>query len=186
MTLLAYPALCEIVDAGYLGNLGSRDQINATSIDVRLGEDFLLECTQQASYTVLSRPAVIVDLMARESVGYRSASGKQLLEPGQFILAHTMEVFNLPDDISAEFCLKSSMARNGLEHLNACWADAGFNNSTLTLELKNMLSQHTLLLTPGMLIGQLKFFKHEAVPEGMSYRARGRYNGDASVQPIKK
>ncbi|MCV6900917.1 hypothetical protein OE165_28190, partial [Escherichia coli] len=42
-----------------------------------------------------------------------------LLRPGQFILAQTIEKFHLPPDISAEYKLKSSMARIGLEHLNA-------------------------------------------------------------------
>lgn len=34
-----------------------------------------------------------------------------LLMPGEFILAQSVEVFNLPDDLSAEYKLKSSMAR---------------------------------------------------------------------------
>lgn len=183
MSLLSFTELHQIVEQGYLHNLGSITQINATSIDVRLGSEFLVE------HNSPTRAAVglpVVDLAARESVTYDRVAGDYLLLPGEFVLAHTMEMFNLPDDISAEFCLKSSMARNGLEHLNACWADAGFNNSSLTLELKNMLRHHALLLKPGMLVGQLKFFRHQPVPEHASYRARGRYNCDPSVQQIKK
>jgi dCTP deaminase len=36
------------------------------------------------------------------------------LSPGSFCLAETRECFNLPDDISAQFVLKSSRAREGL------------------------------------------------------------------------
>lgn len=182
MTILAYNELCEVVEKGYLDGLADHTQINATSIDIRLGYKFLLEHWPGAG---LRQARPVVDLAKRESVQYKEHFGPIQLNPSQFCLAGTLETFNLPDWLSCEFCLKSSLARNGLEHLNACWIDAGFNNSVLTLELKNMLSHHVLALTPGMLIGQLKFFRHAPVPPEQSYRNRGRYNGDHSVQAIK-
>src|SRR5690606_7535530 len=80
----------------------------------------------------------------------------------------------------------SSLARNAMEHLNACWIDARFTNSVLTLELKNMTRYHQLKLTSGMYIGQLKFFRHEQVPPEQSYSVRRRYNHDHSVRGIKR
>lgn len=183
--LLSYHDLVRVVDQGYLKGLGDRGQINAASIDVRLGSDFMLE-TIPDSECLYTRPAHRrINLAQRESVQWTPHTGTVALEPMEFILAHTIETFDMPDYLSCEFALKSSLARNGLEHLNACWVDAGFNGSVLTLELKNMTRHHVLVLEPGMLIGQLKFFAHNPVPVEQSYRSRGRYNGDKSVSNIK-
>jgi deoxycytidine triphosphate deaminase len=184
--LLSYVELVELVEQGVITGV-QPGAINAASIDVRLGDVFLLEAKQpwykRWFRWFFKRPAV--DLMARESVGFTKETGRIVVPPHDFLLAHTIELFHLPNHISVQFCLKSSLARNGLEQLEAGWADAGFNKSVLTLELKNMTRHHDLILTSGMFIGQLKFFRHTEVPEEASYSARGRYNGDASVSAIK-
>jgi dCTP deaminase len=72
-----------------------------------------------------------------------------------------------------------------LNHLTAGWADAGWNGSVLTLELKNVTNYHEIELRRGDRIGQVIFFEHESVPADRSYAARGRYNGDKSVSGIK-
>lgn len=185
MSLLSYTELVELVEQGVLKGV-QPGAIQPASIDVRLGDVFLLEARQPWYKRLLRWPRPEVDLMRRQSVGFTKELGYVILRPQDFCLAHTIEIFDLPDDISCAFCLKSSMARNGLEHLNACWADAGFNNSVLTLEVKNMLRWHDLVLTSGMFIGQLKFWRHTAVPADKSYRAVGRYNGDSSVSIIKQ
>jgi dCTP deaminase len=107
------------------------------------------------------------------------------VSPGEFIITESIETFNLPMWLSAEYKLKSSMARIGLEHLNAGWADAGWHGSKLTLEFKNMLQWHCIKLRPGDAIGQVVFFKHTLVPVDKSYAARGRYNNDYEATPIK-
>ena len=75
------------------------------------------------------------------------------LAPGQFCLAATAETFYLPDNIAAEFKLKSSLARAGLNHALAGFADPGWTGSVLTLELTNTLRWHSLRLRPGMKAG---------------------------------
>ncbi|MGQ9815605.1 MAG: dCTP deaminase, partial [Candidatus Roseilinea sp.] len=107
------------------------------------------------------------------------------LKPGAFALAQTREVFNLPDYIACEFRLKSSGARAGLDQALAVWIDPGFNGSVLTLELRNNLQDHTLVLEYGMPIGQLIFWKGDPVPAEKSYRTIGQYNGDKEAQPSK-
>jgi dCTP deaminase len=107
------------------------------------------------------------------------------LKPGEFVLASTREVFNLPDDLACEFKLKSSLARAGLQHAVAGWADPGFHNSVLTLELSNSLRAHWLRLTPGQPIGQLVFFRGEPVPADRSYAARGQYCNDRQTTASK-
>ncbi|MEY3760178.1 MAG: Cronobacter phage vB CsaP, partial [Pseudomonadota bacterium] len=107
------------------------------------------------------------------------------IRPDEFILASSDEFFNLPNDISCEYKLKSSMARNALDHLNAGWADATWNGSRLTLELKNVSRFHKLIIETGMAIGQMVFFRHAPVPHEQSYAVRGQYNKQQSVTESK-
>ncbi len=176
MTLLSYNELVVLAESGVITNV-SRDSINASSIDIHLAPEILIE-----------EPGMKrVDYRARQPLNMRRASPSEiLLAPGDFILASSVEQFNLPPTISAQYRLKSSMARIGLEHLNAGHADAGWNGSVLTLELKNVTQYHTILLRPGDAIGQMVFFRHAAVPDDRSYAARGRYNNDRSVSSIKE
>lgn len=187
--LISYNGLVELVAAGVVTDV-KPEHINATSIDLVLGHSFLRESTCKT--VAVDGQGIIypaVNLGMRESprmLETHLGEGYGMdMQPGEFILAHTANRFNLPNNISAEFSLKSSMARAGLEHLLAGWIDPGFHDSVLTLELKNNLRNHTLVLVPGMLIGQVKFFQHEPVPESASYAARGRYNGDDTVKGIK-
>lgn len=158
------------------------NQINSASIDIRLGNFVLKE--------VPPLPGTILDFRARDKMNTERIKLDPeegfVLYPGQFILAESAEIFNLPAYLSCEYKLKSSMARIGLEHLNAGWCDAGWNNSVLTLELKNLTSFHPVRIRPGDAIGQMVFFEHEEVPHDRSYAVRGRYNGDGSVNGIKE
>lgn len=178
--LLSARRLMKMIDDGMI--IGAeRDAVNAASIDVRLGEDFFVEAMGDSG---------IVDLSRRETPRMSSLTlngyGACLwLDPGDFVLGCTVESFNLPDNISGQFILKSSMARAGLEHSQAGWIDAGFNGSVLTLELSNLLRRGVLVLRPGMKIGQVVFWEHEVVPEAFSYRRKGNYNGDMSVNTAR-
>jgi dCTP deaminase len=103
-----------------------------------------------------------------------------LLQPGAFCLAQTQEVFNLPNYISAQFVLKSSRAREGLEHLLAGYCDPQWSGSVLTLELQNARQKHPLKLWFGMKIGQMVFHTIAGTPE-RTYAVTGRYNNDLIV-----
>ena len=103
--------------------------------------------------------------------------------PGEFCLAETEEIFNIPDSISAQFALKSSRGREGYENLLAGWVDPGFSGR-LTLELVNVRRHWDLPLYPGMKIGQIVFFKMSSIPVN-SYSKVGRYNGDLKVTASK-
>lgn len=101
------------------------------------------------------------------------------------MLAETVEVFNIPNYLAAEFRLKSSLARSGLDQSLAVWCDPGWHGSVLTLELKNVSQYHTLAFVAGMKIGQMVFFKGEPVPSDASYAVRGQYNNDKEVTQSK-
>ena len=181
MSLLSYTELMGLLDSGVIVG-AAPSQVNPASIDVRLGPDFLFEKQPFAPRKYVSISERQSPMFSKRTVAFGSAT---FLEPGEFCLAGTMELFNLPDDISAEFKLKSSAARCGLNQMTAVWADAGWNGSILTLELKNDLRYHSLELEVGMAIGQMVFHRHAQVPAHASYRERGRYNGDTKVQCSK-
>ena len=170
MSLLAGPELIQLINDGVIDALP--ENINASSIDVRLGKHIKVECTRGVGY------GREVDLAAKEDLSWDDIElGEHgyVVRPGQFLLAHTVETFNLPDNISAEFKLRSSVARVGLEHMLAGWADAGFHGAQLTLEFKNVTQAHGLIIRPGMRIGQMVFYRHTPAGEN-SYLVKGRYN----------
>lgn len=161
--------------------------VNASSIDVRLGATFLVErkarTAEQTSYT---KVLTLSERTAITTAEFTLEPGHALfLRPGEFVLAHTAETFNLPLDISAEFRLKSSAARMGLSHALAVWCDPGWHDSTLTLELHNISRYHTVALHVGDKIGQMIFHRHAVVPSYASYAVRGAYNNDKSVSGAK-
>lgn len=186
MSLLSYNELVQLVEDGVITNV-KLDQINSSSIDLTLGRIILVEQTgNDYRPDVYPQP---VSLRKREKLNMKEfdlLGTSYGMVPNEFILASTEQMFNLPPGISAEYKLKSSMARIGLEHLNAGWCDAGWNGSVLTLELKNMTRHHTIELEEGVGIGQVVFYRHTPVPADRSYAARGRYNGDTTVSGIKE
>lgn len=175
--LLSHEQLLERVQAGML-DLTDYDQINAASIDLTLGDTILVEEDSDRVISLKKRDPLP---MRSVSIAHRS----YCLQPGEAILAKTREVFHLPNDVSGLYVLKSSMARIFLNHLNAGFADAGWNGSVLTLELVNMTRFHQIELDAGVRIGQMLFFQHKAVPHDRSYAARGRYNKDTDVSGVK-
>lgn len=180
--LLSYNELCILVDNNVITNV-KPEYINSASIDITLGDKILREAPAKS----VSRPYHAISLAAREPlVTYSQDTSKGiLLKPGEFILAQSEQVFNLPTHISAEYKLKSSMARIGINHCLAGWCDAGWNGSVLTLELMNVSQHHAIRLQKGDRIGQMIFFQHEEVQKDKSYAARGRYNGDTEVTGAK-
>lgn len=141
--------------------------VNPASLDVRLGNRILIESAVSPELVPLS-------------LADHSEAEPFLLLPGQFVLAQTLETFSLPEDIAAQFVLKSSRAREGLEHLLAGYCDPGWHGSVLTLELHNSRQLHSIPLWPGKRIGQMVFHRMSQPPE-RSYAAVGRYNRDAAV-----
>ena len=179
--LISYNELCEFAERGVIAPVDPKD-INGTSIDVHLGPKILREGGDHWHIPT------VVSLRDKENVQWEEddITGRYYdLLPGEFILAHTVEVFDLPADISAEFKLNSSGARIGLDNALATWADPRWHGSTLTLELRNNTQNHIIRLHHGCRIGQMIFHRSEPVPEEKSYAVRGRYNKDTSAQPVK-
>ena len=147
----------------------NEELVNPASLDVLLGDHLMVE-------------SIYGPELVRVDISHRTEDDPFKLHPGEFCLAETFELFNLPDDISCQFVLKSSRARSGLNHLLAGWCDPGWHGSKLTLELKNERLHHALGLWPGLKIGQLVFHQMSEVPM-KSYRLTGHYNNHVTVMP---
>lgn len=133
-------------------------QIQPASIDIRLGNTFsIVEDTSTG----------IINL--ENEIKYKTiTSDSYILLPNQFVLATTMEYFDLPDDLTAFVEGRSSLGRMGLFIQNAGWVDPGFKGE-ITLELYNA-NRCAIELKAGRRVGQLVFAK-------MDDTALNPYNG---------
>ena len=143
--------------------------LNPASLDVLLGDRLMVEVEHSSSMQIMG-------------IGHCTQADPYWLAPGEFCLAETREIFNLPDFIAAQFVLKSSRAREGLEHLLAGFCDPGWHGSRLTLELTNARRYHSIAIWPGMKIGQMVFQRMQGIPAS-TYAVTGRYNGHETVMP---
>jgi dCTP deaminase len=180
VSLLSSTRLHQLIEDGVIRGV-SHSAVNATSIDLTVGNTFLTEAGLWGKIVCIGKR--IPPTMITEEVEEGSSF---TLRSGCFCLAQSQQTFHLPNNISAEFKLKSSLARAGLNHLLAGWCDAGWNGSVLTLELLNVLRHHSIEIFPGDAIGQIIFFEHEPVPEEDLYSTKGRYNGDTTVKGMKE
>lgn len=140
------------------------DLINPASLDIRVGISAILELEEHSRRIDLSE---------------FTAEKPFFLYPNDCALIGSLEFFRLPEDVAAEFKLKSSRAREWYQHSLAGFCDPGWAGC-LTMELKNIHPYKRLPLYPGLKIGQLIFFKLSNYPQ-KSYPMVGRYHNDSTV-----
>lgn len=141
----------------------TKEQIQPASVDIRLGNTFSV---------VDDTPSGVITL--GNKIEYKSiVTDTYLILPGQFVLATTMEYFELPDDLTAFVEGRSSLGRMGLFIQNAGWVDPGFKGE-ITLELYNA-NRCAIELKAGRRVGQLVFAK-------MDDAALNPYNGKYQSQ----
>ena len=141
--------------------------VQPNSVDIRLGNHF-----------VWYRPgAEVIDPYDRDSVKAdveETRADSFILNPGQFVLAETLESIGLPDNIVATIEGKSSIARLGVTlHQTGGWIDAGFRG-TITLEMANVNSRPVKVYA-GMPIGQLVFYTTERAEKPYDRKADAKY-----------
>jgi len=180
--LLSYDDLLVLVENGVIDV--PIENINGSSVDVTLDRYIRTEDMSSGRYGVTklydgeSIPTVERDLLSTEFDGiYRVMAN-------EFLLASTAETLNLPSWITAEFRLKSTIGRNGMDHALAVYCDPWFCGK-VTLELKNNTQFRKLDIQVGMKIGQISFTAHQPVPKNKGYAVRGQYMNQARVQPSK-
>jgi len=128
----------------------TNEQIQPASVDIRLGNTFSV---------VDDSPTGIITL--EKKIAYKTITADTyLIMPGQFVLATTMEYFELPNNMTAFVEGRSSLGRMGLFIQNAGWVDPGFKGE-ITLELYNA-NRCAIELRAGRRIGQLVFAEMDA------------------------
>src|SRR5690606_5675012 len=127
--------------------------LQPSSIDVRL--DRLFRVFNNHLYTHIDPSVRQDDLTTLVEV----TDGEPfVLHPGEFVLASTLEVITLGDQLAGRLEGKSSLGRLGLlTHSTAGFIDPGFSGH-VTLELSNVATL-PIRLWPGMRIGQLAIFR---------------------------
>ncbi len=141
-------------------------QIQPASVDVRLGNTFSI---------VEDTPGGIITLT--DEIHYKTiTTDTYILLPGQFVLATTMEYFELPDNLTAFVEGRSSLGRMGLFIQNAGWVDPGFKGE-ITLELFNA-NRCAIELKSGRRIGQLVFAEMD---QSAKNPYSGKYNGQVGA-----
>lgn len=136
-------------------------QIEPASVDLRLGDTFL---TPRATNGICSMS---------EAPEYEAVTAQEFVIPTRgFVLATTMEVIRLPDNLTAFVEGRSSVGRLGLFIQNAGWVDPGFEGA-ITLELYNA-NNAPMRIEAGRRICQLVMAKADQVVE-KPYR--GKYQG---------
>jgi dCTP deaminase len=145
-------------------------QIGDVSIDVRLGNEFIIiRHTNLPLIDPTSASTIRVEI-GQYQEHIRVGFGERfVLQPRQLVLGSTLEYIALPPDLTAQVIGRSSWGRLGLIIATATSVAPGFKG-VITLELINE-GQVPLILYPGVVIAQLIF---EEVTGRTFYK--GRYN----------
>jgi dCTP deaminase len=130
------------------------ESLNPASIDVRLGNEFII--MKQQSFPIL-------DVSNKEELSQRIEKYQEkvridyqegfVLHPNHLIIGSTFEYIALPNNLMAYVIGKSSWGRMGLIIATATKVDPGFKGC-ITLEIINE-GQVPIVLYPGILIAQL-------------------------------
>lgn len=134
------------VDWGSI-EIGDAD-VEAASIDLHLGDEFV---------EIDSEHIVDVAEMSTYPEYEYTTTDTILIQPQQFVLAHTDEYVDLPSDMGGILHGRSSLGRLGLFVENAGFVDPSFEGS-LTLELFNA-APYPIRLHEGMRAVQMVLFQ---------------------------
>jgi dCTP deaminase len=155
-------------------------QLGASSIDLRLGNVFLMARARGLSVVDPARFAHsdgdssdhALEQARRQKHERFEAPFEQkfLLHPGMLALVPTLEWIKLPPNLQGVVTARSSWAREGLSIATASLIHPGYKG-VITLELAN-LGQIPLALYPGLRIAQIAFhtMDRDARPEDMGSR----------------
>lgn len=123
----------------------SEEQIKPASVEIRLGKTFSVTDNTPSGLITLD-----------DQVKYKSiTTDTYLILPGQYVLATTMEHFELPHNMTAFVEGRSSLGHRGLFIQNSGRVNPGFKGE-ITLELFNA-NRCAIELKSGRRIGQLVF-----------------------------
>lgn len=128
-------------------------QIQPSSVDVRLDNDFLQFTHTTASHIDPNDPEAVSQVTREVTIPEDEAF---VLHPGDFILGTTREHVEIPADLLAKVAGRSTFGRLGvIIHATAGIIDPGYRGQ-ITLEISN-LGKVPVKLKPGSRIAQILF-----------------------------
>ena len=127
--------------------------LGSCSIDLRLGNRFRIFDHSKFPFIDPNNPRLATDMMREIAV---DKDQPFILQPGDFVLATTMESFTLPDTLLARLEGRSSLGRLGIVvHSTASIFEPGWQG-VVVMELGN-LGRMPVALYPGMRVCALTF-----------------------------
>lgn len=169
--------------------------LSQNGYDIRLGSD--VEFFISGSYTQISDDTSTcldpfgtknvltarMDPYKKELVNYKDYKGNisqkevkcWLIHPGQFVLAHSLEKFCIPENVTGFLFCKSSYARLGM-NMAPTVLKSGWEGQ-LVLEIYNQ-TNHALMIYEGCGIGTIYFAEHH---ESTNDPYKGKYHNQEGV-----
>lgn len=137
----------------FFPKLNYKEQLGSCSVDLRLGTSFRIFKHTSFAFIDPHDKKLAKDMMEEIEV---PLNHKFILQPGDFVLATTIESFKLPDNLLARLEGRSSLGRLGIVvHSTASIFEPGWDG-VVVMELGNM-GRMPVALYPGMRICALTF-----------------------------
>jgi dCTP deaminase len=136
----------------------SAQHLKTASYELTLSNKFKVFNTTGRAFIdpTLDQPGLMAEIVLDREPG--QPMEPFVLHPGQFVLGSSVETLSFGPTLAGMLNGKSSLGRKGLQiHATAGWFDPGFVG-TATLEL-SCVAPVPILLTPGMRIAQMVFFR---------------------------
>jgi len=136
-----------------LPKIDQKTQLGSCSIDLRLGKQFRVFNHSKIAYIDTNNTKVAAGMMGEVTLKDKEPF---ILQPGDFVLATTMETVTLPDDLVGRLEGRSSLGRLGIVvHSTASIFDPGWSG-LIVMELGNM-GRMPVALYSGMRICSMTF-----------------------------
>ncbi len=136
------------------------EQIGASSVDLRLGHQFIV--TKRANTAHVGATAEAPEKRVQERF-FIEKRRQFFLHPNELVLGCSLEYIRVPKIISALVTARSSWGRAGLAIATATAVAPGYKG-VITLELTN-LGNIPIRLFPGLRIAQIMFYRLESPAE---------------------
>lgn len=145
-----------------------KTQLGSNSIDLRLGNTFRI--FDHSKYAFIDPFKKNIGEEVTREVKIKSKE-PFIIQPGDFVLATTVEYLELPDDLVGNLEGRSSIGRLGIMvHSTAASVECGFKGK-ITLELANM-GKMPVALYPGMRICAVSFMQMTSPADTPYYKKR--------------
>lgn len=156
--------------------------LGSCSVDLRLGNEFRVFEHSRFPFVDPYDPKLSADITKEVSV---QDNEPFILQPGDFVLATTIESFTLPDDLLARLEGRSSLGRLGIVvHSTASVFEPGFSGKVV-MELGN-LGRLPVALYPGMRVCALTFEQLSTAADiPYSRKPTAKYMGQKSPEASK-